>query len=209
MKRGRDAAEPSSSVEATEAPPPPQLSIVLSGACTESLHLVHQCVLSLFDSPHFSKTVSNVFVEVKDTESGQTRVITVAPETRLPRTLLRFCGVVNAAMEKKKGPYHQHENNATDELVAVVRGVSTAAEILASYPQVFLISNEDNCQNLRVLRPARFGKMLKAGGNVAVVVPVVEAELPPSRSPSWVNVSLSRYQVASHISCSRLVLGLL
>eukprot|EP00760_Papus_ankaliazontas_P032306 PhM_4_TR5739/c0_g1_i1/m.39020/K14568/EMG1, NEP1; rRNA small subunit pseudouridine methyltransferase Nep1 len=117
--------------------------VVLQGGTTDSLHLIHQTLIALFDAPNnFRENIENVFIEVRDTYGGRTFMIQVSPQTHPPRTLWRFGGVIASllASHKTKKPQEGHDNLMTrlpdGHTVASCLTVSNCA-------QVFVVTNMD------------------------------------------------------------------
>jgi len=193
------------------------LAVILSGATTETLHLAHQCVLSLFDSPVMSQCVTDVFLEVKNLAAGVTHFLRIDPGTRPPRTLLRFLGVITTTAGGGGSPSGM-EGAREEALIAVVREGSSVLCNKKTFPYVFVVSSEDPPgPGHQVLQPRRFGDIVKdRDGGVAVVVPVHGENVDTTQGSTELSgffrgatkISLTRYAVAPHISCSRFVLGL-
>ncbi|KAA8490776.1 Ribosomal RNA small subunit methyltransferase NEP1 [Porphyridium purpureum] len=96
--------------------------------------ITHQCLLALFDSPLNKAGRLKVFVRTR-----KNVLIDIHPDTRLPRTMKRFSGLIVELLQKLK----VRATNAADPLLKVIRNPVTS-HLPVGCRKVLMTYNTDN-----------------------------------------------------------------
>ncbi|XP_014664249.1 PREDICTED: ribosomal RNA small subunit methyltransferase NEP1-like [Priapulus caudatus] len=146
--------------------------------------ITHQCLLMLMDSPLNRAGLLQVFVRTE-----QNVLIQINPQTRIPRTFDRFCGLMVQLLHKLS----IHAADGPQKLLKVIKNPVTQ-HLPTGVKKICLTYSTDRCVQPRELAPSDKPVVLVIGAMAHGKVEVDYTEE---------DVSISQYPLSAALTCAK------
>ncbi|XP_077986830.1 ribosomal RNA small subunit methyltransferase NEP1-like [Glandiceps talaboti] len=148
--------------------------------------IAHQCLLMLFDSPLNRAGLLQVFVHTENNV-----LIQISPQTRIPRTFTRFCGLMVQLLHKLS----IHAADGPQKLLKVIKN-PVNQHLPAGCTKICTSFQSERCVNARELVPTSASPIVIVIGAMAhgkVSVDYTEED-----------VSISNYPLSAALTCAKI-----
>ncbi|XP_046380529.2 ribosomal RNA small subunit methyltransferase NEP1-like [Haliotis rufescens] len=150
--------------------------------------ITHQCLLMLMDSPLNRAGMLQVYVHTE-----RNVLIEINPQTRIPRTFERFCGLIVQLLHKLS----IHASDGPQKLLKVIRNPITD-HLPVGAKKVVMSFSADDCVNVRDLVPTDEPVVFVIGAMAHGKVDIDYAEK---------THSISNYPLSAALTCAKVCSG--